>query len=327
MAAAPLITCPKLTLQGTNDQMPQFGLGTWLSEPGKVYEATKHALKSGYRLLDCAWIYFNEGEVGKGLKECIDEGIVKREDVWVTGKLWNNFHRPELVKKGLQESLDALGVSYLDLYLIHFPVSFKPDITEATTAEQVEQIPLADTWAAMEALVDEGLVKNIGISNFEIPQVQEILACSKKAVAVNQFESQPYYQRRELVEFCKSKGIVVTAHTSLGSPGNVMSSHHASKPLMDNETVKRLATKYAKSASHVLLRWGIQRGTAVIPKSITPSRLESNAEIFDFELSAEEMASLDALDKPGLEGCFNHPKTPWLGRSEFTGNTAHYCNA
>lgn len=327
MTSHPVIPCPKLTLKGTNDQMPQLGLGTWLSESGKVYEAVKHSLKIGYRHIDCAWVYKNEDEVGKGLAESIAEGSVKREDVWLTGKLWNNFHRPELVKKGLQESLDALGVKQLDLFLVHFPVSFKPDVVEATSMDQVEKVPLADTWAAMEALVDEGLVRNIGISNFEIPEVQEILACAKKPVAVNQFEAQPYYQRKELVEFCQSQGIVVTAHTSLGSPGNCMSSHHASKPLMQDELIGEIAKKHNKTPAHILLRWAIQRPTIILPKSVTPSRIESNAELFDFELSKDEMAQIDNLSKPGLEGCFNHPKTPWLGRSEFTGSTAHYCNS
>eukprot|EP01063_Lacrimia_lanifica_P032724 TRINITY_DN563_c0_g2_i2.p1 TRINITY_DN563_c0_g2~~TRINITY_DN563_c0_g2_i2.p1 ORF type:complete len:324 (+),score=166.00 TRINITY_DN563_c0_g2_i2:751-1722(+) len=320
------IPCPKLTLKGTNDAMPQLGLGTWLSEEGKVYEATKHALKVGYRHIDCAWVYFNEAEVGKGLAESVEEGVVTREEVWLTGKLWNNFHRPELVKKGLQESLDSLGVKYLDLFLMHFPVAFKPDVVEATSPDQVENVPLADTWKAMEALVDEGLVKNIGISNCEIPQVKEILASATKPVAVNQFETQPYYSRKELVEFCQAQGIVVTAHTSLGSPGNCMSAHHASKPLMQDELVGEIAKKHNKTPAHVLLRWAIQRPTIILPKSVTPSRIESNAELFDFELSADEVVQIDALCKPGLEGCFNHPKTPWLGRSEFTGNTASYCN-
>jgi len=317
---------PALKLQGTNDMMPQLGLGTWLSETGKVYEATKCALKEGYRHIDCAWVYMNEDEVGKGLTESIAEGVVKREDVWLTGKLWNNFHRPELVKKGLQESLKALQVEYLDLFLIHFPVAFVPDCVEAIRADQVEQIPLADTWKAMEALVDEGLVKNIGISNMEIPHVKEVLACATKPVAVNQFESQPYYQRSELIEFCQDNGIVVTAHTSLGSPGNCMSAHHTSKPLMQDELVNEIAKKYNKTAAHVLLRWATQRPTIILPKSVTPSRIASNAQLFDFELTAEEIASINALDKPGLEGCFNHPKTPWLGRGEFTGDTKSYCN-
>jgi len=176
----------------------------------------------------------------------------------------------------------------------------------------------------MESLVDEGLVKNIGVSNFEIEHIKVIQACNKKPIAANQFETQPYFQRNELVNYCLENKIIVIAHTSLGSPGNCMSDHHKAPPLMDDAVVKAIAEAKGKSASHVLLRWAIQRPTVVIPKSVTPSRIASNSELFDFELSTEEMNQINALDKPGLEGCFNHPNTPWLNRGEFTGTTAHY---
>uniref|UniRef100_A0A7S3LIT8 NADP-dependent oxidoreductase domain-containing protein n=1 Tax=Aplanochytrium stocchinoi TaxID=215587 RepID=A0A7S3LIT8_9STRA len=314
-------------LQGTGTKIPNIGLGTWLSDPGKVYEATKEAINCGYRHIDEAWIYKNEDEVGKALKDKFEDGTVKREDMFITSKLWNCFHRPELVEEGCKESLRQLGLEYLDLFLIHFPVSFIPGCEEATKSEQVEEIQLKDTWAAMEKLVDQGLVKNIGVSNFEIEHIKQIQAVATKPIAANQFETQPYYQRKELVDYCQDAGIVVIAHTSLGSPSNVMSKHHKCPPLMEDPVVKKLAEKYEKQPANILLRWGIQRGTVVIPKSVTPSRILSNSDIFSFQLSSEEMDSLNALDKPGLEGCFNHPKTPWLGRSEFVeGHTDHYCN-
>lgn len=161
-------------LQGTGDKMPQIGLGTWLSEEGKVYEATKAALDAGYRHIDEAWIYQNEEEVGKALTEKFAEDNIKREDVFVTSKLWNCFHRPELVREGLNESLKKLQLDYVDLYLVHFPVSFIPGCDNAIEKDQVEQIPLKDTWAMMEKLVDDGVVKNIGVSNFEIEHIKEI---------------------------------------------------------------------------------------------------------------------------------------------------------
>eukprot|EP01060_Flectonema_neradi_P014998 TRINITY_DN2169_c0_g1_i1.p1 TRINITY_DN2169_c0_g1~~TRINITY_DN2169_c0_g1_i1.p1 ORF type:complete len:338 (+),score=77.74 TRINITY_DN2169_c0_g1_i1:48-1016(+) len=319
---------PTLTLKGTGHEMPIMGLGTWLSEEGKVYEATKTAIDVGYRHIDEAWVYKNEAEVGKALKEKIEAGVVKRSDMWITSKLWNNFHRPELVRKGCKESLDLLGLEYLDLFLVHFPVSFKPDVVEATSPDEVESIPLGDTWKEMEKLVEEGLVRNIGVSNFEIEHLKEVQKVATKPIAVNQFETQPYYQRRELVNYCKVHDIVVTAHTSLGSPGNVMSSHHASPPLMADPVINEIATELKKTPAQILLRWAIQRPTIVLPKSVTPARIEANFNCFDFELSAEHIKKIDNLDKEGLQGCFNHPKTPWLGRSDFKkGETAHYCNA
>jgi len=163
-----------MPFEGTGDKIPQLGLGTWLSESGQVYEATKVALDEGYRHIDEAWIYGNEEEVGRALTEKFAEGRIKREDVFVTSKLWNCFHRPELVREGLMESMEKLQLDYSDLYLMHFPVSFIPGCSEATEREMVEEVPLADTWAQMEALVDEGLIKNIGVSNFEIEHIKTL---------------------------------------------------------------------------------------------------------------------------------------------------------
>lgn len=183
------------------------------------------------------------------------------------------------------ETLKNLGVEYLDLYLIHFPVSFIPGVDEATAPEEVENIPLGDTWKAMEKLVDEGLVKNIGVSNFEINHIKEVQAVATKPISVNQFETQPYYQRNELVEYCKANNIVVMPHTSLGSPANCFSAHHPAPPLMDDKVVNEIATACGKTPAQVLLRWALQRPSAVIPKSVTASRIVSNGAIFDFELT------------------------------------------
>lgn len=239
---------------------------------------------------------------------CCEPVLCRLTSHTLCSKLWNNSHRPELVKKGVQESLVALRTDYLDLYLMHFPISFKPDVTEATSPDEVEDIPLEATWLAMEKLVDEGLVQNIGVSNFEIEHLKRVQAVATKPIAVNQFETQPYYQRTSLVRYCQEHGIVVTAHTSLGSPGNCMKSHHASPPLMEDAVVKQVAAETGRSPAHVLLRWAVQRGTIVLPKSVTPARIISNADIFSFELSAAQMAAINSLDKEGLTGCFNHPK-------------------
>jgi len=308
--------------------MPQIGFGTWLAPRGRIYESTKVALDLGYRHIDEAWCYQNEAEVGKACAEKIRDGTITRDALWMTTKLWNNFHRPELVREGCLDSMTKLGVDYLDLFLIHFPVSFVPGCTEASSADQVENVLLADTWKAMESLVQEGLVRNIGVSNFEIPELEEVKAAATMPISCNQFETHPYYQRNDLLAYCKENGIAVTAHTSMGGAANIMAKFAASPPLKEDEAVLRVAEKHGTTPHAVLLAWGMQRpvmGTAVIPKSVTPDRIRANLnDPFSITLDHDDLQLFAMLDKPGLEGCFCHPKTPWLGRSEFTGSTEHY---
>ena len=160
-ASATALQIPTLTLPGTLDKMPIIGYGTWLSAEGEVYEGTKAALRHGYRHIDEAWVYMNEAEVGRALTEALADGTVaSRAELWVTSKLWQCHHRPDLVREGCLESMAKLGVECLDLYLIHFPVAFVPGCVEATSAEQMEDVPIEDTWRAMEALVDEGIVRS-----------------------------------------------------------------------------------------------------------------------------------------------------------------------
>jgi len=319
---------PVLKLAGTGDLMPAIGYGTWLSKSGEVYEGVKYAIDKGYRHIDEAWVYMNEEEVGRAVAEKLADGtIADRAELWVTSKLWNNWHRPELVKEGCMESLSKLGVDYLDLYLIHFPVSFTPGTVEAVSADQMEdpQIPIEDTWKALEALVDAGLVRNIGVSNFEVADLEKVRAVATKPIAMNQFETHPYYQRNELMAYCKEHDIAVTAHSSMGGAANAMAAFHSSRPLREDAVVLSIATKHSTTPQAVLLRWGLQRRHAIIPKSVSAERIDANMQaVLALELDAEDMAALAKLDKPGLEGCYCHPKTPWLGRSKFTGSTDHY---
>jgi len=323
---AALALTPTLTLPGTLDKMPVVGYGTWLSKPGEVYEGTKAALLHGYRHIDEAWIYENEAEVGRALKETLADGTVgSRDALWITTKLWQCHHRPELVREGCLESMKALGMDVLDLYLCHFPVSFVPGCKEAVRADQMEDVPIAETWLAMERLVDEGLVRNIGVSNFEIDDLKAVQAVATKPIANNQFETHPYYQRRDLLEYCQAHDIVVTAHSSMGGGRNAMRSFHASPPLTDDAALRAIAEKHGTTVQAVLLAWGVSRPTAVIPKSVTPERIAANLDAtLELTLDADDLSAIGALDKPGLEGCYCHPKTPWLGRSEFTGDTKHY---
>ena len=324
--AAALLPTPTLTLRGTNDKMPIVGYGTWLAEKGEVYAGTKVALEHGYRHIDEAWIYENEEEVGRAINEVLADGTVgSRDELWITTKLWQCYHRPELVREGCMDSMRQLGLDHLDLYLMHFPVAFVPGCKEAVRKEQVEDIPITETWLAMEALVDEGLVKNIGVSNFEIDDLKEVQAIATKPIAVNQFETHPYYQRNELLEYCTSHGIVVTAHSSMGGAANAMKKFHTSPPLTSDATLNRIAQKHGASVQAVLLAWGVQRPTAVLPKSVTPERIRANIDAtLALTLDADDLGAIAELDKPGLDGCFCHPKTPWLGRSDFTGDSKHY---
>lgn len=329
VSASPVVSVPTLSLPGTADKMPVVGYGTWLSGDGEVYEGTKEAIKSGYRHIDEAWVYMNEEEVGKAISEAFADGTISsRDELFVTTKLWQCFHRPELVREGCLESMKKLGVETLDLFLMHFPVAFKPGVVEATSEEMMDDVAIEDTWKAMEKLVDEGLVRNIGVSNFEVDDLKRLQAVATKPIACNQFETHPYYQRSELLEYCSAHGIVVTAHSSMGGANNAMKAFHASAPLTEDATIREIASKHATTPQTVLLAWGLQRPiaqTAIIPKSVTPARIKSNlVDVLALKLDEDDLAAIAKLDKPGLEGCYCHPKTPWLGRSAFTGSTDHY---
>jgi diketogulonate reductase-like aldo/keto reductase len=310
-------------------RLPALGFGTWRCDAAKLRAAVCDAIRVGYRHIDTG-PYRNEALVGAGIRDAIAAGhIASRADLWITGKVPTTAMEPGAVAPALRALLADLGTDYVDLLITHWPYAVDPANTAAPPALEHRRgyAPAAylATWRAMEALVDEGLATNLGVSNFEIEHLQRIQAIATKPIAVNQFETQPYYQRTPLVNYCQEHGIVVTAHTSLGSPGNVMKSHHASAPLMQDPVVAQIAADVGRAPANVLLRWAVQRGTIVLPKSVTAARIASNADIFSFELSAAQMAAINALDKPGLEGCFNHPKTPWLGRGDFKpGEMAHY---
>jgi alcohol dehydrogenase (NADP+) len=298
--------------------MPSIGLGTWLAEPGQVKNAVTHVLRDlEYLHIDAAMIYFNEEEVGQGMLDGFAATKLTRKDVWLTSKLWNDCHHPDHVIDACKDSISKLKTDYLDLYLIHFPASFQKGIMDAERSDQMTNEPIEDTWKEMEKLVDMGLCKNIGVSNFPVPEIMRILAMPdlKYKPQVNQLEVQPYYQRRDILRFCQQRGIVVTAHTSLGGGANPWVDIHPAK-LLDDPVVAQIAKEASRSTAQVLLKWGLQSGLSVIPKSVNNDRLKQNHDLMDFELTGAQMADLNALDK-GDAGCFNHPVTPWLGRSLF----------
>ncbi|KAI7884877.1 Aldo/keto reductase [Lichtheimia hyalospora FSU 10163] len=267
----------------TGAEIPCLGLGTWQSKPNEVYQAVLTALKAGYRHIDTAYVYGNEKEVGQALK---DSGV-PREQIFLTTKLWNNSHRPECVAKALETSLANLQTDYLDLYLMHWPIAFVPGDElapkDADGKIQFDSTPYTETYAAMEKLVGDK-VRAIGVSNFTVHKLEQLLKSAKIVPAANQVELHPYLAQKELVDFCAKNGIHVTAYSPLGSTNS---------PLMTNEQVAAIAKKYDASPAQILLSWGIQRGTSVIPKSVTDSRIISNFK--DVQLSNEDFDKLNSL--------------------------------
>ena len=262
-------------------------------------DKTRFHFRKGYRHLDCAACYGNESEVGAG----IVASAVARSEIFITSKLWNTKHHPEDVEAACRKTLADLGVDYLDLYLIHWPVAFQRGEdgfpkNEDDTIKYDTEIHPTTTWLAMEKLVEKGLTKSIGLSNFNSEQIADVLAKGSVKPVTNQVECHPYLGQAKLLDFCKERGITITAYSPLGSPDRPWA--QPGEPLLlDDPKVKAIASKHSKSPAQVLIRWQVQRGVIVIPKSVTPARIEENANIFDFQLSAEEMKEIESFDCNG----------------------------
>ncbi|MBD2840825.1 aldo/keto reductase [Erythrobacter sp. KMU-140] len=300
--------------------MPRIGFGLWKIPQDDTASCVVEAVRAGYRHFDSAADYANEMQTGEGLTQAMADGLVSREDLWLTSKLWNTFHAPQHVEEACRKSLEDLQLDYLDLYLIHFPIALEyVPIDERYPPEWLHdpdapnpvmkpaEVPLQETWAAMEALVDKGLVKQIGVCNYNSALLHDLMSYARIKPAMLQIESHPYLTQERLIRLAKQYGMDVTAFSPLGAQSYFELDMAAEgESLLGAAPVMVAADAHGKTPAQVLLRWGIQRGTAIIPKTTKPERMRENLDVFDFELSQVEMAAIGALN---LNRRFNDPGT------------------
>ncbi|KAG6355622.1 hypothetical protein INS49_003584 [Diaporthe citri] len=282
----------------TGAKIPALGLGTWQSKPNEVKNAVEAALKAGYRHIDTAFAYGNEKEVGDGIKA----SGVPRSEIWLTTKLDNPWHKR--VTEGFNKSLENLQTDYLDLYLMHWPSSTDPDDLK----KHYPDWNFVDTWRELQKLLDTGKVKNIGVSNFDITNMEKLLAAetTKVTPAVNQIELHPCNPSPKLIKYLQGKNIHPSAYSPLGSTDS---------PLGKNEALLSIAKAKGKSPQQVLLVWGLQKGFSVLPKSVTESRIVANRELDGWSLTDEEVSALD-----GIQDRFKVCGDAWLPIRVFHGD-------
>lgn len=291
--------------------MPSVGYGFWKVPNDEATKLTVEAIQMGYRHLDCASDYGNELEVGLGIESALREKLCAREDLWVTSKLWNTNHRTEHVLPAIKKSLSDLRLDYLDLYLIHFPISLRHvpletrypagwfyDPTVPSPKMEYDPVPIIETWKAMEEVALSGLAKTIGVSNFNISLIRDLLTQCSIRPGVLQVESHPYLTQPKLLRYCQQESIAFTAFSPLGAPSYVpLGMAKVSDSVLELPAIREIASRHGRTPAQVVLRWGVQRGTAVIPKSSRPARLQENLAISTFELSDDEMSAIASLDR------------------------------
>lgn len=283
------------------DSMPLLGLGTWKSAPGEVGAAVREAIRLGYRHIDCASVYANEPEVGEAIRSAIEAGEVKRKELWITSKLWCNAHGRDNVEAALRRTLADLGLEWLDLYLIHWPVPIKPGVAFPSSGEDLlppAQMPIRDTWEGMEGVLEAGLTRHIGVSNFSSHKLHELLAHCRIRPEVNQVERHPLLQQPALVADCAAEGIHITAYSPLGSQDRPAGLKGADEPvLLKNPVIEAIAAERGCTPAQVLLAWHLQSGISTIPKSVSPARLKENLAAAEITLTPADLEQIGALDQ------------------------------
>ncbi|KAG7468453.1 hypothetical protein MATL_G00143090 [Megalops atlanticus] len=316
-------TCDRTVRLNDGTRMPLLGLGTWKTTTAEVLQgAVEAAIAAGYRHIDTAYSYRNEVELGRALQAKMKQGIIRRQDMFIVSKLWCTHHAPSDVPLCLSKSLKDLQLEQLDLYLIHFPVALQKVEDELFPMKDGKilstDIDYVDVWREMEALQASGQVKSIGVSNFNIPQLERLLSVAKVPPAVNQVELHPYLVQSELIQFCRDRNIALTAYSPFGSPGRPPELHRGAtdpEKLLEDPVVQAVAKKHRRSPAQVLLRYHVQQGIAVIPKSVKPNHILENTKIFDFSLDEEDFRALRGLNR-GWKACIidslkSHPYYPF----------------
>ncbi|XP_053684644.1 aldo-keto reductase family 1 member A1-A-like [Sabethes cyaneus] len=292
-------TVPTVSL-GNEYNIPGLGYGTYLAKQDQGIDLVKKAIDAGYRHIDTAFLYENEVEVGEAIRAKIAEGVVKREDMFVTSKLWNTFHRPEHVAEAFRRSFDMLDIAYVDLYLMHSPMGLQfqgyehSDMhpKDADGQPPFDDIDYVETWKSMEKLVGDGKVRSIGLSNFNSEQITRILEIAEIKPVTNQIEVNPGCNQKRLIEFCRARGITVTAFGPMGRPHR---STYGNKSALGDSRVIEIGQKYRKTDGQVILRYLIQLGTIPIPYSTKEERIRQNIDVFDFTLTDAEMQYMDTF--------------------------------
>ena len=298
--------------------MPRVGFGLWKIPKDICSNSVYKAINAGYRHLDSASDYGNEGEVGEGIKMALEDGLCKREDLWITSKLWNTYHHPDHVSQALEKTLKDLQLDYLDLYMIHFPISLKfvpfeeryppewfNDPSSPDPKMIPSKIPLSDTWRAMELLKESGLVKHIGVCNYSSGLIHDLMNYCKIKPEVLQIESHPYLTQEKLIKLAQNYDLEVTAFSPLGSISyEELGGAKEEESLIRNETIVSIAKELDITPAQLILSWALNRGTSLVVKSIDESRMKENLDVMNIKL---EKATLDEISQLNINKRYNDP--------------------